>query len=307
MLAVLAAAVILNFLIPRLMPGGAIQAYAGKLPEAVREKIIQRFGLDKPMWDQFILYIRNTLQGDLGESYSRYPLSVSYLIGKALPWTLFLLITATVLTVPLGYIFGVMAGWRAGTKADTGIQVGSLALLATPLFWIAMVLLYIFSARLGWFPLGGAETTVSGYTGIVRLGDILWHAVLPLLALMTLFGAYEMIMRNTMVTTIRENYVITAEAKGASENRVKYMHAARNALLPLITSVAMRFATIVGGSVFVEKIFSYPGVGSLLFNAVLSYDYPVLQGGFLIFSVVTVITVFILDLIYLRLDPRIRY
>ncbi|MBT3363615.1 MAG: ABC transporter permease [Chloroflexi bacterium] len=307
MLMVLAVAVILNFLIPRLMPGSAKQAYAGKLPEAVQVKIIARFGLDKSIWEQFVLYIQNTLKGDLGMSFSNHPNSVTYMIGNALPWTLFLLLTATIITVPLGYVFGVIAGWRAGSKTDTGIQIGSLSLLATPLFWIAMVLLYVFSAQLGWFPLRGAETAYSGYTGLKWVGDVLWHAVLPVLALMTLFGAYEMIMRNTMVTTLRENYIITAEAKGASENRVKYKHAARNALLPLITSVGIRFATIVGGSVFVENIFSYPGIGSLIFDAVISYDFPLLQGAFLIFSIVTVVVVFLLDLVYLRLDPRIRY
>jgi peptide/nickel transport system permease protein len=171
-----------------------------------------------------------------------------------------------------------------------------------------MILLFVFGYQLGWFPLGGAKGVAIQYANWFEyLGDILRHAILPIIALLTGYGGYMLIMRNTMVTTIKEDYVLVAEAKGLSENEVKYKHAARNALLPLVTSVTLSFASIVGGSVFVETIFSYPGVGRLLYYSVIQRDYPVLQGGFLIYSVVTVCFVFLLDLIYLRLDPRIRY
>jgi len=310
MLLVILIALIINFIIPRLMPGGAKEVYTtgAKLPLATQAAMIKKLGLDKSIWEQFILYIKNTFTGDLGFSYADYPTTVTSKLATALPWTLFLLIFATVLTVPVGYILGVIAGWRAGSKRDSTIQAFSLALLATPLFWIAMVLLYLFGYQLDWFPMSGAEEIYAQTPPFFsRLGDILYHAILPTLALMTAFGSYELIMRNTMVTTLREQYVTTAEAKGLSENAVKYRHAARNSLLPLVTTVGIRFATIVGGSIFVEKIFSYPGIGNLTFNAVLAHDYPVLQGSFLIYSLVTIVVVFLLDLVYLRLDPRIKY
>jgi peptide/nickel transport system permease protein len=307
---VIFAALVINFAIPRLMPGGAAQVYTmgTKLPAAAQDAIARRFGLYKSVWEQFGLYIKNTFMGDFGISYQYYPTTVASKVAAALPWTLFLLMTSTIITVPVGYALGVFAGWRAGSKRDNIIQVVSLLLLATPLFWIAMILLYVFGYQLGWFPLSGAFTIHSEKLSFFPyIGDVLWHAVLPMLSLLTIFGAYQLIMRNTMVTTLREHYITTAEAKGISDNKVKFRHAARNALLPLVTSVGLRFAMLVGGSVFVEKIFSYPGIGQLIFNAVMDRDYPILQACFLIYSVVTILMIFVLDLIYLRLDPRIRY
>jgi peptide/nickel transport system permease protein len=292
------------------MPGGAIDVYTSgeKLPQAAAQALIQRFGLDKPVLTQFALYLKNTFTGEFGLSFFYYPKPVSALIKKALPWSLFLIITAEVLTVPIGYFLGVVAGWKPGSKRDSTIQAASLAILATPLFWIAMIFLFIFSFILGWFPLAGAQTVGAEYANwLEHLGDIIWHAVLPILSLATAFGAYELIMRNTMITTLREHYVLTAEAKGLSENAVKYRHAARNALLPMVTSAILGFAMAVSGSVYVETIFSYPGIGRLMYNSIMQRDYPVLQGGFLVYSVVMVAAVFLLDVIYMRLDPRIRF
>ncbi len=310
MLIVFLAALVINFAIPRLMPAGAVDLYTkgAKLSPAAQESIIRKFGLDKSVWEQFWLYVANIFRGEFGLSFFYYPTPVSTLVFRALPWTLFLLISAELLSVPIGYFLGVIAGWKAGSKTDSTIQGFSLFLLSTPLFWIGMILLFVFGYQLGWFPLSGAYTIAASYPNVfVRLYDYVRHAVLPVLSLVTIFGVEQLVMRNTMVTTIREQYVLIAKAKGQTPTKVKFNHAARNALLPLVTSVGLRFATLVGGSVFVEKVFSYPGIGQLIFNAVLNVDYPVLQAAFLIYSITTIAVVFLLDIVYVYLDPRIRY
>lgn len=279
-----------------------------KLPPAAQETIIRKFGLDKPVIEQFWLYVVNVFHGEFGLSFFFYPTSVSTLVFRALPWTLFLLIGAQICTVPLGYFLGVTAGWKAGSKTDSTIQGISLFLLSTPLFWVGMILLFVFGYQLGWFPLSGAYTIAAKYPNIfAQLFDYIHHAVLPILSLVTAFGIEQLIMRNTMVTTIREQYVLIAKAKGQSPTKVKFNHAARNAMLPVVTAVGLRFANTIGGSVFVETVFSYPGIGKLIFNSVLNVDYPVLQAAFLIYSITTIIVVFLLDVLYVYLDPRIRY
>ncbi len=310
MLLVFVVALIINFVIPRLMPAGAIDLYTkgAKLSPDAQQAVIRKFGLDKSVMEQFWLYVVNIFRGEFGVSFAFYPTRVSTLVFRALPWTLFLLISAEIISVPIGYFLGVIAGWKAGSKTDSTIQAVSLFLLSTPLFWIGMILLFVFGYQLGWFPLSGAYTIPPRYPNIfVQLYDYIRHAVLPILSLVTVFGIEQLIMRNTMVTTIREQYVLIAKAKGQSPTKVKFNHAASNALLPLVTSVGLRFAMLVGGSVFVETVFSYPGIGKLIFNSVLNVDYPVLQAAFLIYSITTIVVVFLLDIVYVYLDPRIRY
>ena len=205
------------------------------------------------------------------------------------------------------YFLGVIAGWKAGSKRDSFITGSSLVIWAMPMFWVAMVFLYVGGFELGWFPLRGYRTIGVDLGFWATIADRLKYIALPTLALATKFGATELVMRNTMTITLKQSYVTTARAKGLSEFRVKHRHAARNALLPTVTAAAMRFATLVAGLIFIEKIFSYPGMGKMIFDAVLHNDYPVLQASFLVFATVVIAVIFLLDLIYARLDPRVRY
>ena len=308
---VLFIALLVNFMIPRLMPGDAADIYAaaGRMTEAERLAIVQRFGLDQSQWTQFTRYIVNSFQGDFGKSFTYFPSSVTSKIFKALPWSLFLIINAMILQVIIAFILGSTSAWKAGGKFDNITQAVSLALWATPMFWIAMIALWLFASNLGWFPLGGQQTAAATYsTFFHQIGDIYYHAALPIgVLVINQYGGYQLIMRNTMVTTLREQYIITAEAKGASDRRVKFRHAARNAMLPMVTSVGLRFSLAVAGSIFTEMIFNYNGVGRLIFQSVGMRDYPMLQGSFFILSCSVIIANLVVDIIYQYLDPRIRY
>jgi peptide/nickel transport system permease protein len=308
---VLFIALILNFIIPRLMPGDAADIYAaaGRLTEVERLAIVKRFGLDESILTQFWRYITNAFRGDFGQSFQYYPRGVASKILEALPWSLFLILNAMILQVIVAFIIGSTSAWRAGGKFDASIQAISLALWATPMFWLAMIALLVFGYQFGWFPLGGQMSVALDYPTIFhRIQDMYYHATLPIAVLVVnQFGGYQLIMRNTMVTTLREHYITTAEAKGASDNRVKFRHAARNAMLPMVTSVGLRFSLAVAGSIFTETIFSYNGVGRLIFSSVGERDYPMLQGCFFILSCSVIIANFVVDILYQYLDPRIRY
>jgi peptide/nickel transport system permease protein len=310
-LAVLLVALVINFAIPRLMPGSPIEFFAGgtKITDQMHDAIIKRFGLDKPLLEQFWLYIVNALKGDLGYSFSYYPQKVTDLIMNALPWTLLTNVIALVFEVLLGYRLGVIAAWKAGKKTDSIIQTVSLGLKSTPLFWIAMLIIYVFAYITGWFPFGGAYTAGAEYANIFeRIWDIARHAFLPIITMIIAqHGMFQIILRNTMVNVLNEQYMMVAEAKGLSERRIKYKHAARNALLPMTTFVGLCFASTISGSIFIETVFAYPGVGRLVYQSAFSRDYPVLQGAFLIFSLFIVAVNFGVDIVYRYLDPRIRY
>jgi len=292
------------------MPGDITDIYMSKSWDLkTTTGLKERFGLDKPLITQFWLYLKNTFTGNLGISLAQYPKNVSSLIADALPRSLALLLPALMTNVLIGYLLGVKAGWKAGSKSDSAITGISLYIWAAPMFWVAMIILYIFAFLLGWFPLSGYYTIGASYANIFeKIGDYIYHAFLPFITLVICrFGASVLVMRNTLTITLKEGYVTSAHAKGLSEGRVKHRHAARNALLPLVTSTALGVAVAVSGSVFIETIFSYPGIGRLLFSSVVNRDYTVLQGCFLIFTVMIILMVTLLDFIYTRLDPRVRY
>jgi peptide/nickel transport system permease protein len=308
---VLFVALVINFLIPRLMPGDPVQILAGgvNLTPEVRQALIERFGLNAPLWDQFWRYIINAFRGDFGLSFSYYPSTVTNLIAHALPWTLLVLVSSLILQVVIGYFLGVTSAWKVGTKTDSFLQTFSLAILAAPLFWVAMVLLFFFGFQLNWFPLAGTYTYGATYSNVFQqIADIMRHAALPIISYtIAQYATYQIILRNTMVGVLKEQYILTAEAKGLSENAVKFKHAARTALLPMITFAAFSFSITIGGSVYVETIFSYPGIGLLTYNAIIMRDYPVLQGCFFMFCLVVILMNFLVDILYMYLDPRIRY
>lgn len=308
-LLVLAAALVINFAIPRLMPGNPVDIFSGgvKLSAEARQAVIDRFGLEAPIWEQFWRYLINAVRGDFGLSFFYFPQPVTEVMMEALPWTLLVLMVSLVLQVIIGYWLGVTAAWKAGSKTDAFLQTVSLLIFSTPLFWVAMVLLYVFGYQLDWFPLGGAYSIGESYeTWGAAFGDIARHAFLPVISLtIAQYGSYQFILRNSMVAVLKEQYILTAEAKGLSRTRIKHRHAARNALLPMITFLSLSFAISLGGSVFVETVFSYPGIGKLIFDSVMSRDYPMLQGCFFLFSLVVIGANILSDLIYRLLDPRI--
>jgi peptide/nickel transport system permease protein len=293
------------------MPGDAADIYAaaGRMTEDERLAIVARFGLDQSLWTQFSKYIVNSFQGDFGNSFTYFPSTVTSKVFTALPWSLFLIINAMILQVIIAFVLGSTSAWKQGGKFDATTQAISLALWATPMFWLAMLALQFFGADLGWFPIGGQQTPAVEYaTWFNRIGDYYYHAALPIMVLViNQYGGYALIMRNTMVTTLREHYITTAEAKGISDNKVKYRHAARNAMLPMVTSVGLRFSLAVAGSIFTEMIFNYNGVGRLIFQSVGMRDFPMLQGCFFILSCSVIIANLVVDIIYQFLDPRIRY
>jgi len=302
---------VLNFFLIRLMTGDIADFLApdpNLFPE-IREDILREFGLDKSLGEQFVLYVKNTFTGNLGVSFKYTPRTVLSLILETAPRSVALVIAAQLITVFIGYLLGVFAGWRAGSKTDTAVTGISLTIWAAPMFWVAMIILFVVGFKLGWFPLAGYRTI-----GIVQpniflaIIDRLRYMVMPVFTLVFCrFGAAQLIMRNTITITLKENYITTAEAKGISERRVKHRHAGRNALLPLVTSTTLGIGAALTGSIFIEKIFSYPGMGRLIFDSVLSNDYPLFQGTFLMSSALIITAIFLLDFIYAFLDPRVRY
>ena len=302
-------ALVINFAIPRAMPGDiiGIMSAGASLDEDARQGMIKRFGLDAPLWKQFSKYFINVFRLDFGFSFKYYPKSVTALLLETLPWTLFILLTSVILQGIIGYTLGVISAWKHGTRTDDIIQLASLAILSSPLFWIAMVFLYVFGFKLDWFPLSGAITAGATYEGTFdKFFDILRHAALPIFSLtIAQFGMFQLVLRNTMVGVLKELYIQTAEAKGLSEMRIKHRHAARNALLPMITFLGVSFAISIGASVYVETVFSYPGVGRLIFQSVVTRDYPVLQGCFFVFAIICIGANFFIDVLYRFLDPRI--
>jgi len=310
-LMVLFAAMIINFAIPRAMPGNPVDSFTGgvKLTAEARQAILERFGLDRPLWEQFARYFVNTLRGDFGISFYYFPKPVWTIMIQALPWTLLIIVSAQVLQIIIGYFLGVAAAWRVGSRFDSAIQTISITIFSSPIFWVAMVFLYVFGFQLGWFPLGGNYTAGADYSSVFEFSfDVLRHATLPIATLaFSRFAIYQVIMRNTMVGVLKEQYMLTAEAKGISQFRVKHRHAARNAMLPMITFAGVSLAIQIGGSVFIETVFSYPGIGKLIFDSVVSRDYPMLQGCFFLFSLLVIAGTITVDFLYLFLDPRIKF
>ena len=307
--AVLFAAIVLNFALPRLAPGDAIDyilpsEVAGALTPEQRTEILDRFGLDDPLPQQFGAYMAGIARGDLLVSV-RFGRPVTSLLFERIGWTLLLVGGALALSTVLGALLGFRSAWRRGTTADTGALAGVMFLDALPPFFVGTLLLLAFSVGLGWFPSYGA---VSGQeaSGLALVGEVLQRAVLPI-ATLTIAGIGPMylVARSALVGELQEDYVLMAEAKGLTDREVR-RHAARNALLPVSTVALVGLGGLVGGAAVVETVFSYPGLGRLIYESVLARDYPVLQGAFLLLIVTVVLANLLNDLLYPLLDPRVR-
>ncbi len=299
-----------NFLLPRMMPGNPLTAIYGDealvaMTPDLKAHLVTRFALDQSIWQQFGAYLAGLFQGDLGWSYF-FNAPVADVILGALPWTLLVVGTSLVLATVLGIVLGIESGWRRGSKTDRAMLAGLMSLNGFPDFFLGLVLLIVFGILLGIAPLSGALTPYSGLTGLPLLLDILKHMALPVAALTLahLAGGY-LLTRNTMITVLKAPFVLTARAKGLSTGTVKYRHAGRNSMLPVLTMTGIWLGRVVTGALFVELVFAYPGVGQLTYQALLARDYPVIQGIFLMVAVSVLIINFIVDLLYPKLDPRV--
>jgi len=317
MLLVIFLAVSINFLIPRLMPGDPVEAQLMQLLsqgggslgdiEAMVESYRARFGLDQPLWRQYFSYWGSVVTFDLGFSLANYPERVSAAIAGALPWTLGLLGAATAISVVIGTLLGGLMGWPRANRAWRVFGSGVLLLSSIPYFLIGMVLLYLFVIVWPVFPAGGGMPFgQSPGLNWATVQGIAWHATLPLASIVLAeTGAWAIGMRGMIVSVLGEDYITLAEAKGLRRNRIFYRYAMRNAMLPQVTRLALAMAHIVSGAILVEVIFSYPGVGFRLFQAIQAKDFFVIQGIVLMLTVTLAVATFILDLIYPLIDPRI--
>jgi len=301
-----------NFILPRMMPGDPLMAIYGEealvaMTPGLKIYLLQSFALDKPLWLQFLAYICQIAHGNLGFSYYYNAPTLEVILGR-LPWTLLLVGCALILSATLGVFLGIESGWRRGKGLDRSMLSTFMALSGFPGFFVGMVLLLLFGVSLRLFPLSGALTPYSGLSGLALLLDIVMHLALPVSAL-TLgnLAANYLLTRNTMVTVLKEPYVFCARAKGLPERTIRYRHAGRNALLPVVTRTGIWLGRIVTGTLFIEVIFGYPGLGGLTYQALLSRDYVVLQGILLVVALLVLLVNFGIDLLYIRIDPRIRH
>lgn len=312
-------AVTVNFLIPRMIPGDPVEsalrtkiAVSGSVSvdvEAVAAAYRAKFGIDKPLWVQYLNYWRSIFSRDLGVSLVDFPQPVIEKIQSAVPWTLGLLTVSTLISFVLGSILGALIGWPRSPRILHVLVPPFMLLSSVPFFLLAIVLVFTFSVLVPWFPPGGGFDPVS----ILRLDvptvlDILYHAILPSLALVLgSIGFWALGMRAMMVSILGEDFITFAESKGLPPQRVFLWYGMRNALLPQITSLAIALGSILSGAVLVEAIFNYPGLGGILFAAISGKDYFVIQGIVLMLIFALALSLFVVDLIYPLVDPRIRY
>ena len=310
-------AVTLDFFIPRLAPGDPIAGLVGRMstkgfvtPQMVQTLSVE-FGLDTqdPLWLQYFKFLGNLLHGNLGNSIQYFPTPVSTIIGQDIGWSIMLGGVAVLISFTLGCLIGIIAAWKRGSFFDTFLSPAMNFLSAIPYFWLALLSLYFFSYLLNWFPLAGGYDSANIDPGwsFDFIGSVLQYSFLPALTLViSSLAGWMLTMRNSMITTLSEDYVLMARAKGLTEGRVMFWYAARNAVLPNITGFAIAIGAIVGGQLLTEMVFSYPGIGYALLQAVFEQDYAVIQSIFLVITLAVLGANFLADMLYTFLDPRVR-
>ncbi|MBV7500385.1 ABC transporter permease [Achromobacter sp. ACM05] len=311
-LVVVLGVVIINFFLIRLAPGDPAAVLAGQAgagDAAYVDQLRVAFGLDKPILTQLLLYLKGVVQLDLGFSYRNH-VPVLDLIVERLPATFLLMSCAFVFSIVLGVLLGVEAAkarYRNKRRwIDSSVMTGALLLYATPLFWLSLMGILLFSVVLGWLPAFGMETVGANLTGWARAGDIALHLILPTVTLGCFFMAvYVRLTRASMLEVIGMDFVKTARAKGVSPSRVIRAHVLRNALLPVITFAGIQLGQMAGGAVLTETVFAWPGIGRLMFDALLQRDYQLLLGIFLVTSIMVVVFNLLTDVLYRLIDPRI--
>jgi peptide/nickel transport system permease protein len=298
-----------NFFLFRVVPGDPIRllSRSGELTPQTVDRLRTLYGLDQPLLGQYVTYLKDLASGQLGVSVS-YQRPVAEILSERILNTVILLTAATVVVVVLGIALGVFAAARRGSRFDHATVIGSLALWALPTFWTGLILIFIFSVYLGALPVAGVSTPGATYDSwIASALDLARHLVLPTLTLALVdIGRFVLITRSSLVDVLTEDYVLTAKAKGLSRSAVLWKHAFPNALLPVLTATAIYSALVIGGAIQVETVFSWPGMGRLMYDAVLRRDYPILEAGFLVFATVMIFANLLSDLAYQVLDPRVR-
>ena len=302
-------AITLNFVLFRLLPGNAVAGLRCQhCTKQFRESIVKQYGLDKPKLQQYVIYVERLAHGDLGTSIAdNRPVWDD--IRTPLVNTLPMIVAGTVISIIIGIISGVVAAWRRGTAADSANLWTALAFYAMPTQWIALLVIFYIAIPLG-LPASGIESNTLGILSTPStwavFSDRVSHLFLPALTLgVGLYGEYSLVVRSSMLETLGEDYVLTARAKGMRNWAIVWKHALRNAMLPLVTLIALSLGSIVAGAIVVEDVFSYPGIGLATIDAISKRDYPVLQGIFLILTMSVIVANYIADLVYFKLDPRV--
>jgi len=306
---VLGIVVVLNFLLIHAAPGDPATVMAGEAGAADQmfvDQLRAQFGLDQPLYIQLGTYVGHILQGDLGFSF-RQQRPVADLLMDRLPATVVLTLSAFVLSLTGGVILGLLAALNVGKWADSAITVLALLSYATPIYWVGLMLVLVFSVNLGWLPAFGYETIGVGYSGMEKLADIGEHMILPVVTLGLFYMAvYTRMMRASALEVASMDFVKTARAKGQSEWKIVSRHVLRNAILPILTVAGIQAGQLIGGSILVETVFAWPGLGRLTFDAVLQRDYQVLLGVFFVTSVLVIFFNILTDLLYVLIDPRVE-
>ncbi len=300
------------FVLFRIAPGDPVSRMIG--PEMTPEDaahLISQLGLDRPLWVQYLYYVKNFFSGNFGHSF-HYGRPVLEVIGDRLPNTMLLFTSSVILSALVGVFLGKIAAWRKGERTDTLMTLIALITHTVFLPWMALILIWVFAYRVGWFPINGMiseEVWLDPASGlVVKILDVAHHMVLPLLTLSLIyFGSYLLIMRSSMLETLKEDYILTARAKGLTEKAIRNRHAAPNAALPVVTSVGLSLAFSINGGALTETVFTWPGIGRELVFSVSNNDYPLAQAAFLLISAVVLVSNLLVDMLYAYLDPRIRY
>lgn len=300
----------INFALPRIAPGSPLIYLVGEdvatMTQEEMDQVLREFGLDKSVPEQFVDYVTGIFQGNLGTSV-KYGLPVTEVVFRHLPWTLLLMGTSLLLSAVIGTVIGVLAAWRQGGKQDIGALSLVLFMGSIPPFWVAMLLITFFSAKLGWLPSFGAYGIADSPGTMEYYWGVLQRMIMPVLALtLVRTGSMFLTARSSMAMALDEDYIMLAHAKGVRERSVVFKHGFRNALLPIYTNIMVGIGFLVGGAMVIETVFSYPGLGSVIYDSVLARDYNLLQGTFLLITMSVLLANLVADLGYPLLDPRIR-
>lgn len=300
------------FFLFRLAPGDPVSRMVdpSMTPEDAK-RLVSQLGLDQPAWKQYFIYLKNFCRGEFGHSF-HYGQPVGTIIGNRLPNTVLLFTTSLLLAALVGISWGKVASWHKGKRLDIALTIGSLVTHTLFLPWLALILIWVFAYKLRWFPITGIiseDVWLDPTSGLwAKFMDVLHHMVLPMGTLFLIhFGSYLLIMRSSMLETLKEDYILTARAKGLAEKTIRNRHAARNAALPVITSLGLSLAFSINGGALTETVFTWPGIGRELVSAVSHNDYPLAQASFLLIAAVVLISNLVVDVLYAYLDPRIRY
>ena len=304
-------AVTLNFILFRIMPGDPTRAVSGdpRVDTATRLALIAKFGLDRPLFEQYFLYLYNLLKGELGISFVQIGRPViDIILGRKMVNTIILMGSSMFIAFILGIVIGVFAAWRRGTRIDISFIVFSLATYSMPVFWFGMLLLLFFSYYINIFPIAGTITPGLVHANFFEYAkDYLHHLMAPMITLgVSFFGGYFLFMRDTILDVFTEDYMLTARAKGLSNRKILFKHALRNALLPMVSLMGVHVTFLISGATMTETVFSWDGLGRLIYDSVRNNDYPVLQGIFLFMAVLVVVASILADVVNAFLDPRIK-